>query len=832
MTGMGMTIGWRATGWVRRSVMVGLGLGGLATTACGNGAPGEPPMNTGIPPLTATDGTTDDTTPTSGSDTEVATMGLDSTGDTGGQSCMASMDCPMEQACAAGECVPTDGPCRTDSDCSGDTYCCAEGCLPEGETGGWCIPFGEGPKGDVNEECLGDVVIGLFEPDLQCEWTAPPPGDPYPDHVNVLTTPMVAQLPYDSGHPGEIVLVTYNCADGGSASSWGSDPACYGVIRILNGQTCAQIDTIDDPANRLIAATPPAIGDLDGDGSPEIVSLRAVSGVVAFTWDPATQRYVTAWTALDTNISGANRWDGPAIHDLDDDGLPEVVSSSEVYDGVSGARLNPGQLVAGGYGVSPGVFSVVGDLDRDGTAELVANGIWSWDVATNQWVADAPGTPGGRHYGFADFGTPGPTPADFDRFTLDGQAEVVTVGAGTVQLHTLDGQLLLSAAGIAGGGPPTIGDFDDDGFPEIASAGGSYYRVFDLDCVDAMTPGCVAQWVRWLQPSQDLSSQNTGSSIFDFEGDGQAEAVYGDECYLRVYEGATGEVLYSAARTSCTWYENPIVADLDLDDNTEILVGSNTNCNVSCPEIDPIHRGLRCEDAAGCPSGVCDAGFCRCVDDTGCPPGHGCAPPPAGTPGAGTNTCRSVHPPGIAISGVRVLRDRLDRWASSRSLWNQHAYSITNVEDDLSVAATGAWVQNFSDPALNNYRQNRQGDASAEELPDITGKLEDTACTLDGSDVILVGTVCNRGLKAVAAALPATFYLGDPADGQILCVAYTAEPVPVGQCREVSCPIGAEVSGLITMVVNDDGMGNALTVECNDDNNTDTVEVAECTPPG
>lgn len=801
--------------------------------ACGDPPTGDPPMTSGIPPITATEGTTEATTAedTTGNDTEAMTSGLDSTGDTGGMSCMASMDCPEGQACAAGECVPTDGPCRTDSDCSGDTYCCAEGCLPEGEQGGVCIPYGEGPKGDVNEECLGDVVIGLFEPDLQCEWLAPPPGDPYPDHINVLTTPMVAQLPYDNGVSGEIVLVTYNCADGGSASSWGSDPSCYGVIRILNGQTCAQVDTIDDPANRIIAATPPAIGDLDGDGAPEIVSLRAVSGVVAFTWDPGTQRYVTGWAALDTNISGANRWDGPAIHDLDDDGLPEVISQSEVYDGVSGARLNPGQLVAGGYGVSPGVFSVVGDLDQDGLAELVASGIWTWDPTTNQWVADQAGTPGGRHYGFADFGTPGPTPVDFDRFTLDGIAEVVTVGPGTVQLHTLGGQELLSVGGIAGGGPPTIGDFDNDGFPEIASAGGSFYRVFDLGCTDAMTPGCAAQWVRWIQPSQDLSSSNTGSSIFDFEGDGQAEAVYGDECYLRVYEGASGEVLYSAARTSCTWYENPIVADPDLDDNTEILVGSNTNCSVSCPAIDPIHRGLRCEDGTGCPSGVCDAGFCRCVDDTGCPDGHGCAPPPAGTPGAGTNTCRSVHPPGIAISGVRVLRDRLDRWASSRPLWNQHAYSITNVEDDLSVAATGSWVQNFSDPTLNNYRQNRQGDASAEELPDITGKLEDTACTLDGGDVLLVGTVCNRGLKAVAAALPATFYLGDPAAGQILCVAYTAEPVPVGECREVSCPIGAEVSGLITMVVNDDGMGNALTVECNDENNTDTVEVAECTPP-
>ena len=61
------------------------------------------------------------------------------------------------------------------------------------------------------------------------------------------------------------------------------------------------------------------------------------------------------------------------------------------------------------------------------------------------------------------------------------------------------------------------------------------------------------------------SSATTGSSIFDFEFDGQAEAVYGDECFTRVYEGKTGEVLYSSYRTSCTWYENPIVADVDND---------------------------------------------------------------------------------------------------------------------------------------------------------------------------------------------------------------------------------------------------------------------------
>ena len=790
----------------------------------GGGRDSATGSDTAIPETSG--GSTTDASETDGTTSSADTDPDPTQGETTGeppQTCEQSSQCAQEEVCAGGVCVPSDGPCQSDADCGGDTFCCAQGCLPEGEEGGWCVPYG---LGDVNEQCLGEVVIGLFEPDVQCEWTTPAAGDAFPDHANVLTTPLVAQLPNDSGAAGEIVLVAYNGADGGAEAGYGSDPAYFGVIRILNGQTCEVVENVDDPANRIVAASPPAIGDLDGDGTPEIVAQRAVSGLVAFSWNAAAQAYETLWVATETDLSAVNRWDGPAIHDLDDDGFPEVISGGEVFDGATGARLNPGQIMP--Y-ASPGSMAILGDVDDDGIIELLSDEVYSWNVAMSRWDIAWPGGPGGRHYAFADFGTPGATPAEFDDGTLDGIAEIVTVQNGMVLLHTLDGQQLLSAP-IVGGGPPTIGDFDNDGFPEIASAGGTAYLVFDLDCAGAPA-GCAGDYVRWTQPSQDSSSQNTGSSIFDFEGDGQAEAVYADECFVRVYDGSSGEVLYSAARTSCTWYENPIVADPDFDDNTEILVGSNTNCNIACPLIDPIHRGVRCEEDAECPSGICDAGFCRCTSDDECTDGHSCQAPPPGTAGAG-NTCRAEHPPDIALTGVRVLRDRLDRWASSRPLWNQHAYSITNIEDDLSIPASGAWMANFKQPEFNNYRQNRQGDASAEELPDITGKLEDTACSLDGSDIVLQGTVCNRGLKAVAAALPATFYLGDPADGEILCVAYTAEPVPVGECREVSCPIGSEVSGEITMVVNDDGMGGALTVECIDTNNTDLVTVSECLPPG
>lgn len=822
----------------RLQLRLPLSLAALAclTLACGDdGRPQDDTTTSTSPtsvtlPTNPTDGTTD-VAPTGSSPTTTTGAPDPTTGGASGDPgapCSASSECDEGLVCAGGTCVPGEGACTTDDDCTGDTYCCNDECLPPGESASVCVPFGTPPKGGTNDECIGDVAIGLFEPSVQCEWLGPDPADPWPGHSNVLTTPLIFDLPNDSGVAAEMVIVAYNYTDGGAESGVGTDPAYYGVIRILDGTTCAVLETIDDPANRIIAASPPAIADLDGDGLAEIVTHRAVSGVVAFGWDGS--KFATKWVAADTGISGVTRWDGPSIHDLDGDGLGEVLSASGVYDGATGTRLNPGQALPGVEPNGIGRIPVAGDVDADGVVELIAGDIYGWDVATNTWVLEASGIPGTTHYGFADFGTPGPDAASFDAKTLDGIAEIVTVdGGAATHLYTLSGQELFGVA--QGGGPPTIGDFDNDGFPEIASAGGTAYTVFDLDCKDPMAPGCIAPYVRWSQPSQDASSQNTGSSIFDFEGDGAAEAIYADECFLRVYEGSTGEVLYSAFRTSCTWYENPVVGDPDNDQNTEILVGSNNNCNVVCPEVDPIHRGSRCETGEQCAApNICDAGFCRCSDDTQCLPGNTCQPPLPGTPGGPDNVCRAYHPPGVGLTGLRVLRDALDRWASSRPMWNQHAYSITNIDDDGGLPAP--WPQNFTTPGLNNYRQNRQGEVGAADLPDITGKLGDQTCQGSGGKVVLTSTVCNRGKKAVGANLPATFYLGDPAQKDILCVAYTAEPVPVGECRDVSCEIDGSVDGTVTVVVDDDGQGGQAALECFENNNTDAIDIKDCDPIG
>ena len=102
--------------------------------------------------------------------------------------------------------------------------------------------------------------------------------------------------------------------------------------RILNGQTCKLEETVDlMPRVRDVAT--PAIANLDNDpdGTMEIVARSdgfTTNGLVAFTWDKTANKYKVMWTAqMPGAASGLKdlNWDGVSIHDLDDDGFPEII---------------------------------------------------------------------------------------------------------------------------------------------------------------------------------------------------------------------------------------------------------------------------------------------------------------------------------------------------------------------------------------------------------------------------------------------------------------------------------------------------------------------------
>jgi hypothetical protein len=756
--------------------------------------------------------------------------GKSGVGPDGGLCGATSMPCEDGLVCRYDTCVPPPTPCTTDLDCPGDTYC--------DETTMECLPWGVGPGGDKDETCTREPVPGVFFPSAQCEWLGPPAGDPYPDHKNVLSTPMVAVFEQaDEFIRPWIVVTTYNYTDGGLPACASSDPLYYGVIRILDGRTCTQLFTIDAPT--VVASTSVALGDIGGsDTTPEIVAARSDGGLVAWTLNPGVGWQVL-WQTASRYADDFCNWGGPSIHDLDGDGNPEIMFYGAIYDNLGNAldeTLDPLALDP----TSTGYIPVVADVDADNLPELISGAqTYSFDTATRRWAPET--TIGGQsgRTAVADLGTYPAEPTGDNRAVLDGIAEVVTVHLGVIHAYNLAGREIFTSplAGAGNGGPPTIADFDGDGRAELASANGTAYTVFDLDCQgtpDPVTcPSLSVNGILWSQPSQDGSSNVTGSSVFDFEGDGRAEAVYGDECFTRVYDGTTGQVLYSRYRTSCTWYENPVIVDVDGDFNAEIISYSNTNCAITCPAIDPIFDGVQCLDESDCPGTTTCVrevatdvnGACRCTADVDCGgDGFVCRDRIAGPSPMG-QVCRAEHPGPSTAFGLRVLSDQVDRWVNTRTIWNQHAYAVTNVTDDGRIPSGSQWLRNWTVPGLNNFRQNSPGNGTgATQIPDLT--IRDIKAVCAGADPTIAIEVCNRGTEPVTDGLEIAVYAVGPPQ-TLACVATTTAILRAGQCLTASCawPGG---SGDVTATVDDGGTGAGENLECREDNNTATLTGVSC----
>jgi hypothetical protein len=824
--------------------------------------------------------------------------------DTGPTACSAA-GCPTGQVCVDEVCLPDHGPCTSNDDCRNDSRCAT----PANR----CVPFGVGA---TDPSCTREIRPGVFAPAVQCRFSEAPPGDAFPGHLHVLATPMVADLrvyrdPDTPARPS-IIAVFDDGEDGGSELG-------TGLIRILDGRTCTLQDNL---SMQLVShSSPVAVGDLDGDGRPEIVAFKAGGGLVAFHYvlntpdpdagvagdgavsdaaldagvdagaedvapdaadgdveeagpvdagpPPPRGRWEVLWrstrdgTAFNPTGGG---WAGPTLVDLDNDGLPEVLRHGMVFDGRTGAYLGGESETPAIRGYSAGGFSVVVDIDEDDEMELVTGaGVARWDVLMRAWVRESwysrtecTGAGCGiGHVAVANFGA-----YTSARVSDPAMPEVAVVSAGHVRVDTMDGRTVFGPIALPGGGsggPPTVADFDGDGLPEIAAAGATAYTVFDPDCAPVSTlarlggrcDATARTGVLWSRPSQDMSSNVTGSTSFDFEGDGRVEAVYADECFARVYDGRTGTVLFSQHHSSCTWYENPVVADVDGDLRAELVVGSNFNCGstttgIACPGVGPRNTdtqfaGIRCATGTDCPSGVCVEGFCRCLADRECCPGrtedagpgtectYVCAAPPEGTPGSG-NTCRASRP--VGVRGIRVYSDIADRWVGSRMIWNQHTYHVTNVNDDGRVPASGATRRNWRERSLNNFRTNVQGSAETMRSGDATGAGEGFMCLASGA-ARLTFRACNRGTAPLPDALPVGLYDRDPAamGATPVCRAVTPRALDPGQCVTLSCDWAQPPDGdpVTLTVVADDGRTR---LECREGNNLGALPGVVCRPPG
>ncbi len=234
----------------------------------------------------------------------------------------------------------------------------------------------------------------------------------------------------------------------------------------------------------------PAVGDIDGDGLPEIV-VNTVNGMV-WAWNadgtevrdgdanPATQGifYVRAGAGGEWSRSG------PTLVDLDGDDRRDIVFGTK-NDATGIRRLmalrHDGTNVPGFPRTVSGAVDcdiAAGDLDGDGQVELVLFDNWRYLYAVRANGTDYPGFPRLMPYAASNQWVTSPALADLDG---DGWLEIVYTPNATglssklvvVSTKTSDG----TSGQVRPGWPvdlpgsseasPVVGDLDGDGTPEI-----------------------------------------------------------------------------------------------------------------------------------------------------------------------------------------------------------------------------------------------------------------------------------------------------------------------------------------------------------------------------
>ncbi len=665
-------------------------------------------------------------------------------------SCGARARCgtgATELCCATGDVCYVEA-CVTPGAMCTDTTTCAAGeyCEP---TIGRCLP-----RVTTGDACEYHPPTGVFTPRLKWAWSRD--ATAFATHNQVMMQPVVANLTDDNGDGridhNDVPDVVFNTFAG--SDYWGN-----GILRAISGADGSRIwPAAADPGYRTTPGSSIAIAELDATSpGPEIVTCSACD-VTTRTAGHAIILHANG-TLLRDIASVPCGFSAPAIADMDSDGVPEIAIRNLVFHADGTVLPGFASVTHDNGGTSADDFVAIADMNSDGVQDVVHGNSVVQLTGMDLWRRmDLP-------LGYVAI-------ADLD---ADRQADVAVVQSSTHSVYALSGRTGLTLwgpievnryatpSGPSGGGPPTIADFNGDHSPDVATAGGYNYLV--LDGRNGLP--------LWFNPSRDTSSRVTGSSVFDFEGDGPAEVVYNDELQMRVYRGTDGMVLYAACSTSGTLWEYPVVVDVDNDDHAEIVVMANNYA------------------------------FPTCADGSPSP------------------------------TGIQVFADAAGNWVRTRRIWNEHTYHVTNIDEDGNVPRVEA--ANWTTPGLNNFRQN-VGDGLF-DAPDLAVADLGADYTLCPTSMTVHVRVVNRGRAGAPAGIPVTFYYGSPTGTHTrIGRAVTTRRLLPGESEVVSVPftLPTGMTAFDVYVIVNDPTDMPLTTlhECRDTNNTSVPATLACSLPG
>jgi RHS repeat-associated protein len=520
----------------------------------------------------------------------------------------------------------------------------------------------------------------------------------------------------------------------------------------------------------------PAVIDLNGDGVPDIVFatftgasysgggvLRAISGDDGRElWSVDDSRYLVYPTA------------GIAVGDIDHDGLPEIIATA-----TSGIQLiafeNDGTFKWISEVVEGGIFwggPALADLDGDGSPEILIGKTMLTSDGTIRWSGTGSGAASPR-------GGVGPLSAVAD-LDLDGVPEVV---AGS-SAYRADGTLYWNAA--IPDGFVAIGNFDSDPYPEIVVVSGDGGNLYLLEHDGTIKWGPVPiPGERWGVAG--------APTVADMDGDRQPEIGVAAGEFYTVFE-TDGSVKWSQPiQDFSSAVTGSSVFDFEGDGQAEIVYGDERFLR--------IYRGSDGAVLYEVPKGSGTAYELPVIADVD-GDGHAEIVAAANDYAVGNET------------GIFVIGDANDTWVSSRQIWNQQTYHITNVNDDGTIPAheENSWQ------LYNSYRLNLQPDPLKRRIaPELT-----TSYVRVGDQAGLTtytARLGNGGSLFVNPGVRISFYNGDPTNGGVLLgtVASVGRIEP-GSYEDLTLTVDDTV-GDLWVRADDDGIGLGHINESDETNN-------------
>jgi hypothetical protein len=514
---------------------------------------------------------------------------------------------------------------------------------------------------------------------------------------------------------------------------------------VVKGDGSADVFRV--PSARLAYGSPLAVGDINNDGKPEIVGVREYQSAMFFS---AGEYAVVAFNSTGQEIWESEHYinidfnwaSAPVLADMNGDGNTEIVVGRVILNS-DGTTRGVGAHGIGSYGIADlgdisiveGAVPAVTDLDLDGEMEVIV-GDARYDVDGNTIFHD----PSAQDAMIAI--------ANLDD---DPEGEYIGITGNTVRAVDTDGQVMWGPiefpepANILS--PAAIADIDQDGYPEIMTAGGNELRAYNHDGT-----------LLWSANVQDQSGA-TGASVFDFEGDGIPEVVYIDEIKMYAFDGPTGGLKFvSSEHGSNTMFDYPVIADVDNDDQAEIV--------------------------------VCHNGYSHAMS---------------------------------------VYGDQDESWMPARSLWNQHAYHINNINDNMSIPTNP--LPSFEHS--NTYHSGVMVTADSIEKINLEAEILDV-CTEEcaNGELWISVRMKNSGEMDIPVGTKLSIYGVDGQTEKYITTITLQLPIAAGWTSE-SFQIGLYTTDLegtqgIRVRADDDGTGTGMFQECSERDNTIQSDDAFC----